>query len=322
MQRSNPAPAGAGPLIVVMGPTASGKSQLALDLARARDGVVINADAMQVYADLRIVTARPSEVDEAAAPHRLYGVRPAGAVWSAADWAAAARAEIAAAHEAGRLPLITGGTGLYIRALIDGLSDLPAIPQDLRDEVRALGLRGGVPALKAALAPLDPVAALRLADPQRLARALEVVRATGRSLADWQRAHPPAGGHAGPVFTIALMPDAGTRDRAIAGRFVKMLEMGAADEVAAFLARGLDPQAVPLMKAVGVPEIGAWLAGEVSRDEMLERGRIATRQYAKRQMTWIRNQAHINLGAHEQYSECLASRIFLEIDRFLLTLGH
>src|SRR5690606_7792848 len=122
-------------------------------------GVVINADAMQVYADLRIVTARPSAADEAAAPHRLYGVRPAEAVWSAADWAAAARAEVAAAHRAGRLPLITGGTGLYIRALVEGLSDLPAIPQDLRDEVRALGLAGGVPALKAALAPLDPKAA-------------------------------------------------------------------------------------------------------------------------------------------------------------------
>lgn len=310
------------PLIVITGPTASGKSALALALAQARDGVVINADAMQVYDDLRIVTARPTAADEAAAPHRLYGVRPAEAVCSAAAWAALARAEIAAAHAAGRLPVLTGGTGLYIRALVDGLSDLPAIPHDVRDAVRAIGTEGGAAALKAALLPHDPAAAARLADPQRLARALEVVRATGRTLADWQHAHPPAGGHDGPVFTIALMPDRAVLDQRIAGRFQAMLAAGAAAEVEALLARELDPDATPLMKAVGVPEIARLVRGQAGLAQTVERGRIATRQYAKRQMTWIRHQGLINLTVSEQYSECLHPRIFLEIDEFLLTAGH
>jgi len=254
------------PLALIAGPTASGKSALALALAERRGGVVINADSAQVYRDLKVVSARPGSEDEARARHRLYGYRDGAAACSAADWAADARREIAAAHEAGRLPILAGGTGLYIRTLLDGIAPVPPIDSGVRAEVRSLPVEEAY----AALAREDPEAAARLrpTDTTRVARALEVVRSTGQPLAEWRD---------------------WLYDRCDE-RFKKMMSDKGTTEVRSLLMRGLDPT-LPVMRAIGVAEIAAWLRGEMSREQALERGRAATRQYAKRQYTWFRNQA-------------------------------
>jgi tRNA dimethylallyltransferase len=274
------------PLVVIAGATASGKSALALDLAERRGGVVINADASQVYADLRVLSARPSAAEEARAPHRLYGVVDGAAACSAAGWAAMARDEVAAAHAAGRLPILVGGTGLYIRTLLDGIAPVPAIPDDIRAAVRDLDDP------HAALAREDPVMAARLrpGDRQRAARALEVWRATHRSLADWQR--DTVGGIGGEVELTGHVVEI-ARERLYArcdARFDAMLAGGALDEVAALVARGL-PSDLPVMKALGVPPLRRHLAGEIDLASAAEIARRDTRHYAKRQLTWFRNQA-------------------------------
>jgi len=276
------------PLALIAGPTASGKSALALALTERRGGVVINADSAQVYRDLKVVSARPGPEDEARARHRLYGYRDGAEPCSAADWAADARREIAAAHEAGRLPILAGGTGLYIRTLLDGIAPVPPIDSGVRAEVRSLP----VEAAHSALAREDPEAAERLrpTDATRVARALEVVRSTGQPLADWQRER--RGGIAASVRLVPmiLLPP---RERLYARcdeRFEEMMSIEGITEVRSLLMRGLDPT-LPVMRAIGVAEIAAWLHGEMSREQALERGRAATRQYAKRQYTWFRNQA-------------------------------
>lgn len=273
------------PLVVIAGPTASGKSALALDFAERSNGVIINADASQVYADLRILSARPSPADEARVPHRLYGVIDGATGCSAADWAALARAEIRAAHAGGRTPVLVGGTGLYVRTLLDGIAPVPEIPDAVRAEVRALDDP------HAALVAEDPAMAakLRPSDRQRSARALEVKRATGRSLADWQAA--TEGGIAAEVELQAHVVEI-DRDRLYANcdrRFDAMLAAGALNEVAALARRGLSPQ-LPVMKALGVPPLLRHLAGELSIGEAAEIARRETRRYAKRQLTWFRNQ--------------------------------
>ena len=276
------------PLALIAGPTASGKSALALALAERRGGVVINADSAQVYRDLKVVSARPGSEDEARARHRLYGYRDGAAACSAADWAADARREIAAAHEAGRLPILAGGTGLYIRTLLDGIAPVPPIDSGVRAEVRSLPVEEAY----AALAREDPEAAARLrpTDTTRVARALEVVRSTGQPLAEWQRKR--RGGIAASVRLVPLIllpPRDWLYDRCDE-RFKKMMSDKGTTEVRSLLMRGLDPT-LPVMRAIGVAEIAAWLRGEMSREQALERGRAATRQYAKRQYTWFRNQA-------------------------------
>lgn len=273
------------PLVVIAGATASGKSAAALDLAERRGGVVINADASQVYADLRVLSARPSADEEARAPHRLYGVVDGATACSAATWAAMAREAIAAAQAAGQPPILVGGSGLYIRTLLDGIAPVPDIPDNVRETVRAL------PDPHAALAAEDAVMAARLrpSDRQRSARALEVWRATGRSLVDWQR--ETVGGIAEGV---ALEPYVVEIDRAALyarcdRRFDRMLAEGALAEVAALAGRGLAPD-LPVMKALGVPPLLRHLAGELTLAEAAETARRDTRRYAKRQLTWFRHQ--------------------------------
>ena len=271
--------------LIVAGPTCSGKSALALHLAQRWGGTVINADSMQVYRELRIVTARPTPAEEQAAPHRLYGVRPAADPGSVAWWRGAAMTEIAAA----RLPILCGGTGLYLRALTAGLADIPDPGEAARAEARALLATLGAPALHARLGTVDPATAatLRPGDSQRIARAWEVWRGTGRGLAAWQSASPPpcSGGFA----AILLDPPRDELRAAIAARFTAMLQTGAIDEVAALLAQHLDP-ALPAMRAHGVPELAMHLRGEITLAEATSRAVVATGQYTKRQATWFRHQ--------------------------------
>jgi tRNA dimethylallyltransferase len=272
-------------VVVIAGPTAAGKSAVALDLARRLTGTIINADASQIYADLRILSARPSVVDEAAVPHRLYGIIDGADTCDAARWAGMARSAITAALAEGSVPILTGGSGMYLRTLLDGIAPVPPIDPDIRAEVRGLDPA----AARAALAALDPAAAARLADPQRIARALEVVRSTGRRLSEWQAA---ATGGIASEFTVCGhvvdLPRADLHVR-IDARLDAMLAAGALDEVAALDRRKL-PAAAAVMKALGVPPLLAHLRGELDFDAAIERTRLDTRRYAKRQQTWFRNQ--------------------------------
>jgi len=307
------------PILLVGGPTASGKSALALRLAEEFCGTLINADSMQIYRDLRILTARPSEAEETRVPHRLFGVLDAADGCSAARWSALAEAEITAAHGAGRLPILVGGTGLYFRALLDGLADIPPVPPTTRDEVKRLHRQLGGAGFRAALAARDPEGAARLpaGDTQRLLRAYEVVAATGRPLGAWQQ-----GTAATPRYprryVLVLLPPREALYAACDARFEAMLTAGALDEVSALLARGLDP-ALPAMKAVGVPELARHLAGELSLDEAIAAAQQATRRYAKRQYTWFRHQLPEARQIDAQFSERLWPEIFSFIRDFLLT---
>lgn len=307
-------------LLIVAGPTASGKSALALRLAEEFGGVVINADSMQVYREMRVLSARPSPEDEARAPHRLYGVLPAAEVCSAARWRDLAKAEIEAAWAAGRLPIVAGGTGLYINALTQGISPIPEVPEAARQAARALFADLGNAAFHARLAERDPVMAARL-DPgnsQRLVRAWEVLEATGRSLADWQ-ALPPDGALRAPSLTVLLLPPRDWLYRRIDARFAEMISAGGLDEVAALDHMGLAPD-LPAMKALGIPELRRHLRGEVGLDAAVAAAQQATRNYAKRQVTWFRHRSDVSaLRLGEQLSESLLGRIFPIIRQFLLT---
>ena len=249
--------------------------------------VIINADSAQVYADLEVLSARPLVEEMRGVEHRLFGVWDGATACSAADWAAAARREIAAAHAAGRLPILVGGTGLYIRTLLDGIAPVPPIDPALREAVRALPQ----PEARAALESEDRAAADRLApaDAARTARALEVVRSTGRTLADWQVERSGGIGDGVDLHAVILLPARPLLAARCDARFAAMMERGAVDEVSALLARQLDP-ALPVMRAIGVREIAAWLRGEITRDAAIAAGQLATRQYAKRQYTWLRHQ--------------------------------
>nr|WP_243395771.1 tRNA (adenosine(37)-N6)-dimethylallyltransferase MiaA [Sphingomonas oleivorans] len=278
---------GLPPVALIAGPTASGKSALALRLAEMANGMIINADASQLYADLRILSARPSPEEEARAPHRLFGYRDGATPCSAADWAADARMSLIEAQNVGRLPILVGGTGLYLRTLLDGIAPVPEIDPDIRAAVRALP----VAEAHAALAREDAATAARLrpTDTSRVARALEVIRSTGRPLAAWQEERSGGiGDHVRLIPTILLPPRDWLYARCDA-RFAAMLDEGAIAEVEALLARRLDP-ALPVMRAIGVPEIAAWLAGETDRTTMIDRAATATRRYAKRQYTWFAHQ--------------------------------
>jgi tRNA dimethylallyltransferase len=275
------------PLALIAGPTASGKSSLALALAEARGGVVINADSAQVYRDLRIVSARPSEADEARAAHRLYGTRDGADACSAADWATDAKAAIAEAHAAGRLPILAGGTGLYIRTLIEGIAPVPEIDPAVRKAVRALS----VGEAHADLAVEDREAAVRLraSDATRIARALEVVRSTGRTLKAWQAEKHGGIGDQVALAPLILLPPRDWLHARCDARFETIFSEAGIEEVRLLLARHL-PALAPVMRAIGVREIAAFLRGEMTRDAALAAGKIATRQYAKRQYTWFRRQ--------------------------------
>lgn len=277
--------------MLIAGPTASGKSALALRLARDRDGVVINTDSMQVYRDLRIITARPTPEEEAVVPHLLYGTVDAAVNFSAGAFVEAAAGALAEARAAGRLPIFIGGTGLYFKALTRGLSTVPPVPSEVRDAVRLRLDRDGVGALHAELARHDPAAAERLApaDRSRIARALEVVLATGRPLADWHAEASPPLLPPDAVVALFLAPEREALYARIDTRFAAMLQGGALDEVAALAERRLDPL-LPAMKAHGVPALIRHLRGEISLQEAAVIGAADTRHYAKRQFTWFRHQ--------------------------------
>jgi tRNA dimethylallyltransferase len=276
--------------LIVAGPTASGKSALALDLAERLGGTIINADSMQVYRELRILTARPTVDEEARVPHRLYGVRSAAEPGNAAWWRGEALVVIAEAVAAGRLPIVTGGSGLYFAALTDGLADLPATTPEARTEARTLLAKHGGPALHSRLAAVDPVTAATLNpnDSQRVARAWEVWRCTGVGLTAWQAQR----GKPAPYrFTAILLdPPREQLRAAIATRLQSMLAQGALDEVRALLDLRLDP-ALPAMRAHGVPALAAYLHGEITLPEATRRVHLVTGQYTKRQATWFRHHA-------------------------------
>jgi tRNA dimethylallyltransferase len=277
------------PVALIAGPTASGKSDLAVELALAlgRSCVVINADSAQVYRDLRVLSARPSEAEMRGVPHRLFGEWDGAEPCSAADWAARAKREIEDAHLAEQVPILVGGTGLYLRTLLDGIAPIPEIDPGVRAAVRDMPVDAAFAALQ--VEDAERAAALKPGDAQRIARALEVVRSTGRPLADWQRERSGGIGHAIDLHPLVLLPP---RERLYARcdlRFERMMERGAVKEVEALLARQLSPS-LPVMRAIGVPEIAGHLRGEWSRDEAISTGQQATRNYAKRQYTWFRRQ--------------------------------
>ena len=275
--------------VLIAGPTASGKSAAALILASGLRGTVINADSMQVYRELAILTARPAETDMKLAPHRLYGIASAGVAYSVGRWLADAAAAIEEAQGEGRVPILVGGTGLYFKALLEGLAQVPDIPAEIRDHWREQSEILGAKGLHAALAARDPAMAgrLRPSDPQRIVRALEVIDATGVSLSEWQ------GGDASPVLCpeavlkLVIAPEREPLYASVDDRFDRMLEAGAIEEVRALLALGLD-EALPAMRAHGVRELAAYLAGTSSLDDAVAKAKTESRRYAKRQMTWLR----------------------------------
>lgn len=275
--------------ILIAGPTASGKSSLAVALARELGGVVINADSMQVYAELRVLTARPSDDELAQAPHVLYGHVPAREAYSVARWLVDVETTLGDADARGLVPIIVGGTGLYFKALLEGLSPVPAIPEDVRARWREEAQQSGAAALHAILRARDPRMAERLqaGDAQRIVRALEVHEATGRSLADWQAMPGKRLIDGANATKVLVMPDRETLHACADARFDAMMGEGALDEVRALAALGLDA-ALPVMGALGVRPLLAHLRGLIAQTEAVAAGKLETRQYIKRQQTWAR----------------------------------
>jgi tRNA dimethylallyltransferase len=297
------------PVVVIGGPTASGKSALALALAERLDGIVVNADAMQVYRELAILTARPTAEEMQRVPHRVYGALPAAERCTVARWQSLALDAVADARCCGRLPIVVGGTGLYLKALMEGLAEVPEIPPEIRAAAKARQAALGSPGLHAELQRLDPEMAARLkpGDTQRLIRAWEVITATGQSLAVFQQAvaAPPKLW----FVPIRLLPPREALYAACDARCRRMLAEGALDEVRALQALKLDPE-LPAMKAMGVRELMQWLDGEVSRAVALAALQQATRNYAKRQLTWFRHQMPQAQTWAAQLSESLIEEIF------------
>ena len=277
--------------ILITGPTASGKSALALRLARERNGVVINADSMQVYDTLRVLTARPSKEEMQGVPHLLYGHVPASSLYSTGEWLRDISVLLSDLRGQARFPVIVGGTGLYFKALTGGLSDMPAIPEEIRDRLRGRLIEEGPAVLHTELSRRDPVMAegLQPGDGQRIVRALEVIEATGKSIRDYQKANGPVIVDPDRAQKFVVLPDRPVLHDRINRRFDAMMESGAVEEVEALLALKLAPDATA-MKAIGVSQIADMLAGRMSEAEVIEKSAAATRQYAKRQMTWFRNQ--------------------------------
>lgn len=302
-------------MALIAGPTASGKSDLAVQLvwriaAGGGRAVALNADSAQVYADLRVLSARPGEDEMGGVEHRLFGAWDGARPCSAADWAAAARREIAMLHAEGAVPILVGGTGLYLRTLLDGIAPVPPIDPAIRAAVRSLPQAQA----RAALEQEDPGAAGRIgpADGARTARALEVVRATGRPLAAWQGERSGGIGDEVTLHPLVLLPPRGWLYERCDRRFAAMLDGGARDEVMALLARGLDP-ALPVMRAIGVREVAAWIAGETTREKALAAGQQATRRYAKRQYTWFRRQPPASWPRVENVTKADLSELFFQL---------
>ncbi len=280
-------PSSKPPLVVIAGPTASGKSALALPLAQQIDGVIVNADSAQVYRDLRVLSAAPTSEELLQADHRLYGIQDGALPCSAADWAAMARQEITECHSNGKTPILVGGTGLYLRTLLEGIAPVPAIDGDVRQRVRSTPVEENC----RKLATLDPGAAARLnaADTIRISRALEVILSTGRTLSEWQLQRESGIGVQVETRALVLLPPRKWLYARCDERFAHMIDRGAVSEVEALLTRNLNPQ-LPVMRAIGVREISAYLLGQSTLDQAISAGRQATRRYAKRQYTWFAHQ--------------------------------
>lgn len=298
------------PYIMIAGPTASGKSQLAIDLARRFNGAVINADSMQLYAGLEVVTARPQPQDMQDIPHHLFGICDAAHRASVAEWLGLAATAIANVRSAGQLPIIVGGTGMYLQAGLRGIAPVPDVPADLHQHCIDLYRQLGGAKFRDMLAGYDADIAARLVDgdSQRLIRAMGVAMATDRPLSWWQQ-QPHKGAFLGSVITIAMMPPRPTLYDRINQRFDHMLAHGAVDEVARLMARQLDP-GLPLMKALGVAPIAAFLVGNMTKDDAAFIAKRDSRRYAKRQMTWIRNNFNAQITVEKKYSESLYEKIF------------
>jgi tRNA dimethylallyltransferase len=296
-------PASKPPLVVIAGPTASGKSALALDLAQQIEGVIVNADSAQIYRDLRVLSAAPSENELMRADHRLYGVQDGALPCSAAEWAEMARRETADIHSSGRTPILVGGTGLYLRTLLEGIAPVPAIDTEVRQRVREAPLEHN----RRTLETLDPAAAARLrpADSARINRALEVILSTGRTLSEWQKQRTGGIAHQVDLRPIILLPPRKWLYARCDERFGHMIDQGAVAEVEALLARQLNPN-LPVMRAIGVLEIAAYLRSECSLDQAIAAGQQATRRYAKRQYTWF---------AHQPPAEWPRFRESLDVER-------
>jgi tRNA dimethylallyltransferase len=307
-------------VVVVAGPTAGGKSGLALALAEAFSGTVINADSMQLYRGLGVLTAQPDDAARTRAPHALYGVLDAADHASAGRWRQMAVEAIDAAHAAGRPPILVGGTGLYLRALMQGIAAIPPIPADIRARARALHSELGGEAFRDRLAERDPAGAAKLkpGDSQRLVRAYEVVEATGRPIAAFQGHGVPADAAGWRFFVLLVMPSRAELHRAIDARFLRMMERGALEEARALLARNLDPS-LPAMKALGLPALLDHLKGLISLEKAVTLAQQSTRQYAKRQATWFRHQIEADHRMDTQFSERFLPEIFSIIRQFLLT---
>lgn len=313
------------PVVIVVGPTASGKSALAIDVAEAFTGTVINGDSMQVYKELSVVTARPPAEDELRVPHALFGVMSAAEPCSVGRWLDMAVAEIEAAWAEGRLPIVCGGTGMYLRALTEGLSPIPDIDPAVRQAAEARYAEIGAAAFHEEVRALDPVSAARLktGDTQRLQRAWQVARGTDKPLSAWNEmanVQPEALKDA-HFLILALEPHRDALYAAIDRRFEAMVGDGALDEVKGVLEMGLEPS-LPAMKAVGVPELAAYLRREIPLSEAIARAQQASRNYAKRQLTWLRNQIPQAKILPAQYSESYREKIFSFIREFLLTGGE
>lgn len=312
------------PILVVAGPTASGKSALGIAIAEKVNGTVINADSMQVYRDLRVLTARPTDEELRQVPHRLYGVLDGALHGTAATWVDLARHAITETIAEGRVPILLGGTGMYLRSLFEGLAEIPPIPAEIRAAARGKLAEEGPAGLHAALTVADPETAANLkpGDSQRLVRAWEVLQATGQGLAAWQAA-PASPGLPNPVFRLLLAPPRDSLYARIDRRFTGMIEAGALEEVKGVLARTDIPVDAPMRKAHGLPELIQYLKGEIGLDEAIRIGQLNTRHYAKRQTTWFRHQFSPDLVVEKDLSQQenfnLEAEIFPFIVRYLLT---
>lgn len=308
------------PIVIIAGPTASGKSALALDVAEEFAGEIVNADSMQVYRELQILTARPDASETVRVPHHLFGTMSAAERCSAGHWLAAAEPVLADIHARGRLPVIAGGTGLYIKALTEGLAPVPEVPAET---VRRITLHFdaiGGEAFRSELAAVDAGAAERLpaSDRQRLIRAAAVFAETGRTLSQWQDAQPDEPGYAARYATVLLLPPRDVLYAGIEARFERMLAAGGLDEARAFADLGLDPD-LPAPRAVGVAELLRVVSGEWDLETAVTKAKTASRNLAKRQFTWFRRQISADLIVNEKFSERQSEKIFSFIRQFLLT---
>jgi len=308
------------PVIVVGGPTASGKSALSIDIAEKFDGEIINADSMQIYRDLHILTARPTADEAERVPHHLYGILGVDERCSAGQWRQHALDAIRDVHRRGALPIVVGGTGLYLRALMTGLHNMPEVPATIRDELNIRLRECGAPVLHAELTECDPetAAGLNPADAQRIVRALEIFIHTGRGVKSWQSGDSETPPDDLVFFTIVTLPPRAALYDDVDARFGWMIDNGAVEEVERLMTRH-PADDFPLLKAVGVQAIRSFLAGEIDRERLLELGQRDTRRYAKRQLTWFRRQIIPQIAVQTQYSEINSDKIFAEISNFVLT---